>query len=87
MREVIMRLTPKEFEQVEHAEIVGELVRCKDCRYWDRETIRQNSNDAGWWNEAVCLNFEKREKGWDDFDRYTDAEWFCADGERRDDER
>ena len=64
-------------------ETVGELVRCKDCRYWDRETIRQNGNDAGWWNEAICLNFEKREKGWDDFDRYTDAEWFCADGEAR----
>lgn len=63
-----------------------ELVRCEDCRYWDRETIRQNSNDAGWWNEAVCLNLEKREKGWDDFDRYTDAEWYCADGKRRGEE-
>ena len=62
------------------------VVRCKDCRYWDRETTRQNSNDAGWWNEAICLNFEKREKGWDDFDRYTDADWFCAGGERREDD-
>ena len=34
MREVIMRLTPGEFENAENAEILQELVRCKDCRYW-----------------------------------------------------
>lgn len=35
MREVIMRLTPKEFEDAEHAEILQELVRCKDCKWID----------------------------------------------------
>ncbi len=37
MREVIMRLTPKPFEDAEHAEIVQELVRCKDCKHRDAE--------------------------------------------------
>ena len=35
-REVVMRLTPKPLEDAEHAEIVQELVRCKDCK-WGKE--------------------------------------------------
>ena len=60
-----------------------EVVRCKDCGYWGRETVRQNSNDAGWWNEAICkchsIDGDEPHKMW------TPADWFCADGERRTD--
>lgn len=35
MREVIMRLIPEEFDEDYHAEILQDLVRCKDCTYWD----------------------------------------------------
>ena len=58
------------------------VVRCKDCEYWDRETIRQNSNDAGWWNEAICK--EHTIYGNEHRDAWTSAEWYCADGERKD---
>lgn len=81
MREVIMRLTPKPFEQAEHAEIVQELVRCKDCLYWQQNTVRQNSNDAGWWNEALCERHTIY--GNEPHEAWTDADWFCGDGERR----
>lgn len=58
------------------------IVRCKDCGYWDRDTVRQNSNDVAWWNEAICkqhslIGCNEPHEVW------TDADWFCADGERK----
>ena len=57
------------------------VVRCKDCCYWDRETVRQNSNDVSWWNEAVCRQHSV--DGNEPHEMWTDADWFCANGERR----
>ena len=68
---------------IQTADVVP-VVRCKDCEYWDRETIRQNSNDAGWWNEAICK--EHTIYGNEHRDAWTSAEWYCADGERMDGE-
>lgn len=59
---------------------VVEVVRCKECALWDRETIRQNSNDVAWWNEAECKKLAERD-GWNEIDHFTDADFFCADGE------
>lgn len=47
---------------------LGELVRCKDCKHFDG---------------GNCKNFDKRELGWDDFDRSVSHDWYCADGERK----
>lgn len=55
-----------------------EIVRCHKCIHWDRDTVRQNSNDAGWWNEAVCEKYS--DEIWT---AWKDADWFCADAERR----
>ena len=60
------------------------VVRCHKCIHWDRETVRQNSNDVGWWNEAICERHTF--DGLDRIEKWTDADWFCADGERRDDD-
>jgi len=60
---------------------VQELVRCKDCLYWQQNTVRQNSNDAGWWNEALCERHTIY--GNEPHEAWTSADWFCADGERR----
>ena len=57
------------------------VVRCKDCCYWDRETVRQNSNDVSWWNEAVCRQHSV--DGNEPHEMWTDADWFCKGGERR----
>jgi hypothetical protein len=43
--------------------VKGELIRCKDCKYW--------------LYESYC---DKHDKG------QENADWFCAGGERREDE-
>ena len=55
-----------------------EIVRCHKCIHWDRDTIRQNSNDAGWWNEAICERHSN-----EIWTSWKDADWYCADAERR----
>ena len=55
-----------------------EIVRCHKCIYWNRDTVRQNSNDSGWWNEAVCKRYS--DEIWTS---WKDADWYCADAERR----
>lgn len=62
-----------------------EITRCCKCVYWQQNTIRQNSNDAGWWNEALC---EKHTiYGNEPHEAWVDADWFCADAERRTDDQ
>lgn len=45
----------------------GELVRCKECKYWEEES-------------TFCLNKEGC------YGSETTADWFCADGKRKDGE-
>ena len=47
------------------------VVRCKYCKWWDAE-----------YHECTLM-FEQRRLGWDDFDRRTKPDWYCADGERK----
>ena len=62
------------------------IVRCKDCKHWDR-TTREEGNEciSGPWDDAVCEVF----RDWDSYGdlgehfRRTNGDWFCADGERR----
>lgn len=61
--------------------IQPEIVRCHKCIHWNRDTVRQNSNDAGRWNEAVCERHS--DEIWT---AWKDADWYCADAERRTDE-
>lgn len=58
-----------------------EIVKCHECIHWDRDTVRQNSNDAGWWNEAICERYS--DEIWES---WKDADWYCADAERRTDD-
>lgn len=61
-----------------------EIIRCCKCVYWQQNTVRQNSNDAGWWNEALC---EKHTiYGNEPHEAWVDADWYCADAERGTDE-
>ena len=55
-----------------------EVVRCYKCIHWDENTVRRNSNDATWWNEAVCRKYSD-----DILEVWKDADWFCADGEMK----
>lgn len=47
-----------------------EVIRCKDCKYWMTEV--SNSEKTMCYCPFV--------------DRYTVNDWYCADGERKDDE-
>lgn len=58
------------------------LTRCWQCLYWDRETLRHESNDFRDWNEAECKVLAERD-GWNQIDRYTEAEDFCSRAERK----
>lgn len=64
------------------------VVHCKDCIHWDK-TTRKEGNDCilGPWEDAECERFRYLdtygELG-EDF-RRTNGDWYCADGERRED--
>lgn len=70
--------------KIERRDGLVRVVRCKDCLYWQQNTVRQNSNNAGWWNEALCERHTIY--GNEPHEAWTDADWFCADGERREDD-
>lgn len=73
MREVIMRLTPREFENAENAEILQEVVRCKDCRWSDTYSDMSAATVP-----LKCLGI-----------RYGGVypEWYCEHGERKGEEK
>lgn len=48
----------------------GELIRCKDCKYWSAERIN-DYNKCRRWIKVGVKNFA------------TTGDWFCADGERK----
>ena len=81
MREYICR-TDKDISGKRVYLIKSELVRCKDCKWWDAETIRSNSNDFLVWEEAMCMKLLNPE-GWDTDGYYRCGEDFCSYGERR----
>ena len=54
---------------VENLDFV-KIVRCKDCKWWDAD-----------YQECKLME-EQRTYGWDDFDKRTKPDWYCADGER-----
>lgn len=51
------------------------VVRCKDCRYFDTDTLPKES-----YHDGICRNYDKGIKGW--FPKKDD---FCSGGERRKD--
>lgn len=76
MREVIMRLTPKPFEEAEYAEKVQELVRCKDCQWYVIVQLKKDGTDDRRYKPSYCMLW----------DNYLKPDFFCADGERRENE-
>lgn len=91
MKEIIIEVPDRFGQKLKpekvNSEIKGELVRCKDCKHWDK-TTRKKGNDCilGPWEDAECKGFRSLdtygELG-EDF-RRTNGDWYCADGERRD---
>jgi hypothetical protein len=88
-KEYIVELREEEADELMDEHWVGELVRCKDCKHWDK-TTREKGIDciSGKWEDAECSVF----RDWDTYGelgdqfRRTCGNWFCAAGERRDDD-
>lgn len=53
---------------------VPEVVRCRDCKYWDRTT----SVDG----ECFCDKLDERRLDDGSFDYFTKENWYCAEGEK-----
>lgn len=52
-----------------------ELVRCKDCKYYEIYELKSDGTDDRRYKPSVCV----REK----YAVHRKPDWFCADGERR----
>lgn len=63
-------------------EDVVRVVRCKDCAYWDRGTIRMIAGNP----ELIGAICDKYHENGISEDVWTAADHFCADGERRTDD-
>lgn len=63
-------------------EDVIKVVRCSRCEYWNRETLRHQSNDFREWNEAECTLLAERDWA-NEINRYTEADDYCSYGNKR----
>jgi hypothetical protein len=61
-----------------------EIVRCKDCQEWKRETIEHVLCEFGEEDTAECERMCRIDSWGElhDEDRRTGENWFCADGKR-----
>ena len=79
-----MTFRTKSGKEVEYAKVV----RCKDCTKWDKSTMRHYEDVIfGSGDTAECRMFCDMDT-WGEFTddmRRTDGNWFCADGERKED--
>ena len=61
----------------EHAENVQELVLCKDCRWYEIYQLKKDGTEDRRCKPEFCALHSRKFPG----------DYFCADGERREDER
>lgn len=54
------------------------VVRCKDCKWYEIEQIKRDGTDDKRYKPSVCVIGVYAEP--------RKADWYCADGERREDE-
>ena len=69
-KEYVVELSEEEADELMDEHWVGELVRCKDCKYRSKEMYDRYGNPNN--KVYVCQINDVAKK----------PEWFCADGER-----
>lgn len=60
-----------------------EVVRCKQCGFWNRDTLTHQKNDFRDWDEAECQLLGERD-AYHEISWNTEADDYCSYGERRD---
>ena len=80
--EVIIKQTPFFFTDEngeEHFdsedEVVQELVRCRDCKYYGNDRLKKDYTEDKRYKPRACFNGA--------YAKYRDQNFFCADGERK----
>ena len=53
-----------------------EVIRCKDCKWYVIEQLKKDGTDDRRYKPSYCLSLSF----------HPNSKWFCADGERREDE-
>ena len=53
------------------------VVRCKDCKWYEIAYLKRDGTDDKRYKPSVCVRWG--------FAKMRKADWFCADGERRED--
>ena len=53
-----------------------EIIRCKDCKWYTVNELKKDGTDDRRYKPSYCLLYSMR----------RDEDWFCADGERREDD-
>ena len=76
-RDFIYRIKEDDSADLEHniffeAKPIGELIRCKDCKWWDKVDNIDGVNYGTC--ERKCTAIRK--------DAFLNENWFCVDGEK-----
>lgn len=69
-----MSLYAEHIKAIPAADVV-EVVRCRECRYYEIVQLRKDGEDDHRYKPSVCVLGKYAE--------YRKPEWYCADGKRR----
>ena len=58
---------------------VMEVVRCKECKYYGNDRLKRDFTEDKRYKANTCFIGK--------YAKHRDPDWFCADGERREDEQ
>lgn len=74
MSEYIVSVEKKEdAEAIERTYACEELIRCKDCLWYEIYELKKDGTDDHRYNPSFCERYS----------RLHDPDWFCADGMRK----
>ena len=84
MKEYIVSVQDDErdFEElfIAHIRKQTELIRCKDCKYYEAAELNYDGTPDKRCKPSICAN------GWYEYAVERDPNWFCADAERKETE-
>ena len=63
--------------QLGREDLLSEIVRCKDCKYYEIAWLKKDGTDNRRYKPSVCVRGQ--------YAVHHSSDWFCADAERRED--
>lgn len=65
-------------EAIQLASVQPEIIRCKDCKYYEIAQIKKDGTDDKRYKPSICVKWK--------YGKSRKPDCFCADAERRTDE-